>query len=67
MKYKKDDNWVIKVFRARAIYVCRKIVVLVKGLLNRDITRAHMDPERLFEDLKRKNISNITRIKLRYI
>ncbi len=49
------------------IYVCREVVVLAKGLLNRDITRAHTDPERLFENLKRRNISDIIRIRLRCI
>ncbi len=67
MEYKKGDDWIIEIFGARVTCICRKIVVLTKGLPNRDIIRVYMDPERLFEDLKRKNTPNITRIKLRYI
>ncbi len=66
-EYKKGDNWVIEVFGIRTIHIYHKIVVLAKGFPNRNITRVHKDLERLFEDLKRKNISNITRIKLKYI
>ncbi len=67
MEYKKGDDWIIEMFGAWVICVCCKIMVLAKGLSNRDITRVHTDPERLFEDLKRKNIPSIIRIKLRYI
>ncbi len=67
MEYKKGDDWVIEMFRIRVTYTCCEIMVLTKGLPNRDIIRAYMDPERLFEDLKRKNTSNIIRIKLRCI
>ncbi len=47
--------------------MCREIVMLMKGLLNRDIIRVYTDPERLFENLKRRNTSGITRIRLRCI
>ncbi len=66
-EYKKGDDWVIEVFKARATCACHEIMMLAKGLPNRNITRAHTDLERLFEDLKRKKIPNITRIKLRHI
>ncbi len=67
MEYKKGDDWITEVFGTRATCTYREIMALTKGLLNKDIIRAHTDPERLLEDLKRKNISSITRIKLRYI
>ncbi len=67
MEYKKGDDWITEMFRVRVTHICCEIVVLAKGLPNRDITRAYINPERLFENLKRKNISNITRIKLRRI
>ncbi len=67
MEYKKEDDWVIEMFGIRATRTCCEIVVLAKGLPNRNITRAYTDLERLFEDLKRKNTPNITKIKLRYI
>ncbi len=66
-EYKKGNDWIIEVFGAQATYTYHEIVVLAKGLPNRDIIRAYTDPERLFEDLKRKNIPNIIRIKLRCI
>ncbi len=66
-EYKKENDWIIEMFGTRVTYICCEIVVLVKGLSNRDIIRAHTDLERLFEDLKRKNTPNITRIKLRHI
>ncbi len=67
MKYKKENDWIIEIFRTQTTHIYHKIIILTKELPNKDITKAHMDLERLFEDLKRKNISNITRIKLRYI
>ncbi len=67
MEYKKGNDWIIEVFGARAMHICCEIVVLAKGLPNRDIIRTYMDPERLFEDLKRKNTSNITRLTLEHI
>ncbi len=66
-EYKKGNNWVIKIFKVQATYIYYKIMMLVKGLSNKNITKAYTDPERLFEDLKRKNIPSIIRIKLKYI
>ncbi len=66
-EYKKGENWITEIFRTNTTYICRKIMVLRKGLPNRDITRAYIDPEGLFDNLKRRNISNIIRIKLRYL
>ncbi len=66
-EYKKRNNWITEVFKTRATHTYHKIVMLAKGLPNRDITRAHIDLERLFENLKRRNTPDITRIRLRYI
>ncbi len=64
-EYKKGENWITEVFGASATHACREIVVLAKGLPNRDITRAYTDPEGLFDNLKRRNTPSITRVKLR--
>ncbi len=67
IEYKKGDNWVTELFGAWAMHVCCEVVMLAKGFPNRNMTRAHTDLERLLENLKRRNISDIIRIRLRHI